>query len=853
MLIESLRDYQIKALDELRDGVRKGHRSQILVAPTGAGKCLAKDTPILMANGRIIPVQFVFPQDKIMGDDGTPRTVLSIARGREKMFRVVPIKGDPYVVNASHILSLRKTFGTDGMVLSDGTKIPKDADIVNVRADVFFASNQTVKHNLKGWRCSGIQKFDRVDADLPIPPYILGAWIGDGTAKSPAISKYPCKMIDEWIAYGQSIGCSISTSYSYNGCPTHTLKSQDKTNQFTENLKKLRVFKNKHIPDIYKYADIKDRLEILAGMIDTDGSIDKSGCDWISKYEHLANDFVFIARSCGFSAYVSKQRKGIKSLGFSSDYWRVSLTGDLDRIPTRDKIFPVRNQKKRHLVTGITLEELPEDDYYGFEIDGNRLFCLGDFTVTHNTVSASYLLNEAKAKQNVAWFICDRVSLVDQTSATLDRYGVSHGVIQADHWRWRPYEYVQVISAQTLARRKIDNAPKLIVVDEAHVLHRSVINVIEKYPDAIVVGLTATPFTKGLSKIFTNVVNSTTTDKLINDGWLVPVKMFVAKSEMDMRGAEVKFDGEWAEKDMEKQGVEIVGDIVSEWIEATNKHFNGPVKTIVFSATVAHGEELCREFAQRGYNFQQISYKDGNNERRRELIEEFRKPDSDIIGLISCEALAKGFDVTDIKIGVCARPYRKSLSGHIQQMGRVMRPHPGKDFAVWLDHAGNLTRFWEDQVEVFAHGVQELEDGKLDAKVRKEPTEKEKAEIKCTACGYMFRGRVCPSCGSERRSMSNVFAVQGQMVEFGGTKSSDWMSDKRLVWWEIVQISKDRKRGDLAAAERFAKAQYKNLTGDWPKWKFHEAIFVEPRMVTQNKIKQQVIKYAKSKFGRRLV
>jgi len=329
--------------------------------------------------------------------------------------------------------------------------------------------------------------------------------------------------------------------------------------------------------------------------------------------------------------------------------------------------------------------------------------------------------------------------------------------------------------------------------------------------------------------------------------------MFVAKSEMDMRGAAVKFDGEWAEKDMEKQGVEIVGDVVTEWVQATNKHFGGPVKTIVFSATVAHGEELCREFAQRGYNFQQISYKDGNNERRRELIDEFRKPDSEIIGLISCEALAKGFDVTDIKIGVCARPYRKSLSGHIQQMGRVMRPHPGKDFAVWLDHAGNLTRFWEDQVEVFAHGVQELEDGKLDAKVRKEPTEKEKAEIKCSACGYMFRGRVCPSCGSERRSMSNVFAVQGQMVEFGGTKSSDWMADKRLVWWEIVQISKDRKRGDLAAAERFAKAQYKNLTGDWPKWKFHEAIFVEPRMVTQNKIKQQVIKYAKSKFARRLV
>lgn len=484
---------------------------------------------------------------------------------------------------------------------------------------------------------------------------------------------------------------------------------------------------------------------------------------------------------------------------------------------------------------------------------GNRCQILVAPTGAGKTVSASYLLNEARSKGSVAWFICDRVSLVDQTSATLDRYGVPHGVIQADHWRWRPYEYVQVISAQTLSRRKIDNPPKLIVIDECHTVFKSVADAINRFPDAIVVGLTATPFTKGLGKIFSNIVNSTTTDNLIKDGWLVPVKMYVAKNSMDMRDAEIKFDGEWAEKDMENQGIKIVGDVVSEWKEKTNKHFNGPAKTIVFSATVAHGDELCREFQKEGYNFQQISYKDGNNERRRELIEEFRKPDSEIIGLISCEALAKGFDVTDIKIGVCARPYRKSLSSHIQQMGRVMRPHPGKEFAIWLDHAGNLSRFWEDQVDVFQHGVESLDDGKLDAKVRKEKTEKEKAEIACSSCGYMFKGRVCPACGTERRSkMSEVLNISGVMEEFGTVKPKDWMSDKRLVWWEIVQISKDRKRGDLAAAERFAKAQYKNLTGSWPNWKFHDAMPVEPRLVTVNKIKSQVIKYAKSKF-RRLV
>ena len=483
--------------------------------------------------------------------------------------------------------------------------------------------------------------------------------------------------------------------------------------------------------------------------------------------------------------------------------------------------------------------------------EGHRSQILVAPTGAGKTVSASYLLNEAREKRNVAWFICDRVSLVDQTSTTLDRYGVPHGVIQADHWRWRPYEFVQVISAQTLARREIDNPPKLIVVDECHTIIKSVTNAINRFSDAHVVGLTATPFTKGLGKIFTNVVNSTTTDNLIKEGWLVPVKMFSARAQMDMSQAEIKFDGEWAEKDMEKQGVAIVGDVVDEWTKKTLAHFDKPVKTIVFSATVAHGEELCREFATRGHNFQQISYKDGNNERRREIIEEFRKPDSEIIGLISCEALAKGFDVTDIKIGVCARPYRKSLSGHIQQMGRVMRPHPGKEYALWLDHAGNLSRFWEDQVDVFENGVSELNDGKHDSKVRKEKTEAEKAEFCCKSCGFMFRGKVCPACGTERKSKSDVINISGTMEEFGARKH--WMDDRRLVWHEIVQIGKDRKRGDLLAAERFAKAQFKNLYGDWPRWNFADAPAVIPRPVVVNKVKQQVISYAKSKFGRRVL
>ena len=477
---------------------------------------------------------------------------------------------------------------------------------------------------------------------------------------------------------------------------------------------------------------------------------------------------------------------------------------------------------------------------------GNRAQVLVAPTGGGKTVMASFLLSEAASKGSVAWFICDRVSLVDQTSRTLDRYGVQHGVIQADHWRYRPYEYVQVVSAQTLARRELTNRPKLIVWDECHTMYKSVMNAIKGYEDALVVGLTATPFTKGMSKVFSNVVNSTTTQKLISDEWLVPIKAYVAK-QIDMTGAEVKFDGEWKESEIEQRGIKIVGDIVSEWINKTNKEFNGPVKTIVFSATVAHGQELCREFSRHGYNFQQVSYRDGNDDRRRALIDEFRKSDSDIMGLVSCEALAKGFDVPDILCGISARPYRKSLSGHIQQMGRVMRPSPGKNFALWLDHTGNVSRFFEDQVEFFERGVEELDKRDLDSRVRKEKSIDEVHDFACHGCGFVHSEKVCPSCGMERKpKKSGIVKVAGELEEFQLSRKDDLRSNPMETWQQICWIATDRK-GQGEAASKFSKAQFKNIFGYWPEWKYEHTEPKFPTRELQRIIKANLLRYWKSK------
>jgi superfamily II DNA or RNA helicase len=321
--------------------------------------------------------------------------------------------------------------------------------------------------------------------------------------------------------------------------------------------------------------------------------------------------------------------------------------------------------------------------------------------------------------------------------------------------------------------------------------------------------------------------------------------MYAAKA-IDMTGAKV-IAGEWAEKEIEERGKTIIGDIVAEWQDKTRLHFGGPVKTIVFSATVEHGEELCKQFNAAGYNFQQISYKDGSDEHRRALIDEFRKPDSIITGLVSCEVFTKGFDVPDILCGIAARPYRKSLSSHIQQMGRVMRTAPGKSFGLWLDHCGNVLRFKEDTDEIFSNGLAALGEGDRDAKARKEPSPKEKKEITCS-CGYVFPYRmdVCPACGKEHKRLSTVETVAGVMELVGGKPLPGFLADRKSVWRQIASLSMERKKGDVEAAKKFAKAQYMNIYQEWPK--SDSMSDTEPcTLQVKNKVMGNLLRYVKGR------
>lgn len=417
---------------------------------------------------------------------------------------------------------------------------------------------------------------------------------------------------------------------------------------------------------------------------------------------------------------------------------------------------------------------------------GHRAQILYAPTGGGKTEMAIALMDATAKKYNRAAMVLDRIVLCDQTSKRLSKYSIDHGVMQSGHWRYRPYERIQVCSAQTIEKRGSFPGLNLLIIDECHAQRAQTIEFIKNNPDVKVIGLTATPFTKGLGAVYSNVVCSATTEQLVGEKHLVPLRVFIAK-EIDMTGAK-KVGGEWSKDEAGERGMKITGDVVAEWVKKTHEVFGGPKKTIVFCANVAHGADLAEKFAAAGYNFVAISYRD-SDEFKREAVEEFAKPDTTIHGLIACDILTKGFDVPDVMIGVSARPFTKSLSSHIQQMGRVMRPYEGKEFALWLDHSGNYIRFREEWEQVYHDGVDALQDDK--EKPKKEKTEAEKKDAKCPQCNHLWPGDAdtCPCCGYVRPRQNKVVNIPGELQELGAGAARDV---KQSWYSQLLHIQADR-------------------------------------------------------------
>jgi hypothetical protein len=345
-----------------------------------AGKCLAKGTKILMFDGTVKNVEDVVIGDLLMGDDSTPRTVLSLARGRETMYRVQPRcnYAEAYEVNESHILSVkeRKKRSTD--------LITRDMSIKEYLALPQWKKNDKIV----GYKVP----IEYPHAEVPIDPYWLGLWLGDGHSNSTAITCSDPEVIDFLGEFSCTLDGMRMSVYEERGrCASIALvnenPSRSKPNPIIEVLRELRVLNNKHIPFAYLVNSREVRLKVLAGLIDSDGHISRNHCLEITQVnKNLADDIVKLCRSLGFRASMVRKVAECQT-GACSVVWKVSVYGDLSIIPVlvkRKKSLPV-NLRENPLTYGFDVVKLKKGEYFGFSIDGNKRFVLGDFTVTHNT------------------------------------------------------------------------------------------------------------------------------------------------------------------------------------------------------------------------------------------------------------------------------------------------------------------------------------------------------------------------------------------------------------------------------------------------------------------------------------
>lgn len=438
---------------------------------------------------------------------------------------------------------------------------------------------------------------------------------------------------------------------------------------------------------------------------------------------------------------------------------------------------------------------------------GHRRQMLMSPTGSGKTYLGLRIGHEALVKGKRALFIADRRTLIDQTSTTADRYGLSaHGVLMSQHWRNDPSMPFQIASAQTLARREWP-AADVIIIDEAHTqLSVWVDYITSKQCTAFVIGLSATPFSTGLGKIFTNLVNAATMAELTEAGVLVPLKVLSAKR-ANMEGAATS-GGEWTDGAAGERGMEIVGDVVAEWLAHGENR-----KTIVFGSTIAHCAELCKQFNEAGV-MAQLFTSETTEDERKSILNEYRKPNTLLRVLISVEALAKGFDVPDVSCVVDCRPLRKSLSTAIQMWGRGLRssPETGKTDCLLLDHSGNIERFKDDYAEIFFNGLSALDAGeKLDKTVRKD--DEDKTPKACPQCGFKPMGKRCIACGHEVQRMSMVEAVPGHMLPVVIGKSV--LADNHRHLYEQL-VSYTRGNGKPETAKGRAAHLFKHVTGQFP-------------------------------------
>jgi DNA repair protein RadD len=442
------------------------------------------------------------------------------------------------------------------------------------------------------------------------------------------------------------------------------------------------------------------------------------------------------------------------------------------------------------------------------------------------TLTAAHIVQRALDKGNRVTFCVPTISLIDQTAKAFFDEGIRDiGVMQADHPLtngWRP---VQVASLQTLSRRDLP-ATDMVIVDEAHLVHKIVPQWMAAAPDLRFIGLSATPWTRGLGKVYDDLIVAAKIGQLIEEGYLSKFRVF-APSHPDLSAVPTRM-GDYAEDELADamSKPEITADVVKTWLALGE---NRP--TLVFGVNRAHASQLHREFEAAGVP---SAYVDAHTDRdQREAIRRAFH-DGDVRVVCNIGTLTTGVD-WDVRCLVLARP-TKSEALYQQIVGRALRTADGKADALILDHSdttmnlGFITDIHHDR----------LNDGEKKPASVDVREKKPRLPTECSACHFVkpVGVHVCPSCGFAPARKAEVEVKQGELVQMSGKRPAIDMATKQIWYSGLLWLAKDRGYKPGWAAQKF-KAKF----GMWPASGLHE-IPSEPATAIRNWVKSQAIAWA---------
>lgn len=646
----------------------------VLWLPTGAGKCLGLGTPVLRYDGHIVPVETIDEGDLLMGPDSKPRKVTACVIGSGPMYRIVPKKGTTWTCNGSHVLTLVHT-------------VTGDVEDISVRDYL-----QKSKH----WRhCHKLFQPEQVDFPycmspedtfLPLDPYFLGVWYGDGRRdlrQGVQVSKPDAEIEAACRDTAKAFGLSVRVD-TYKSCPTYRLVApRGRPNRLLRLMRGL-VGCGERLPLKYLLAPADERRAFLAGLLDTDGHLANGYYEIVQQRRGVARDIAFLARSLGFR--VTEAEKVVNG----ETYCRLSILGDAMELPLRilRKKPQPRKQKKNVRRVGFTVAPIGVDSYYGFSLSGDGRFLLGDFTVTHNTEIA---IGISKAIPCQWLFLVHRADLLKQTAERYElRTGETAGLVGGGVFNVPDDCRFVVTSFQTAHRQLKDHKQEMwklirvwaqgVIVDEVHSMPASTFyNTVMQCAAAYYrVGLSGTPMAgdQGRNLLLMGglgpVIYRVKPEVLINLGLLA--RPTIRMVEVPHPASDRKtWRGVYNERvvrnvDRNKAVVETVK--------------NAEKPALVFVQAVKHGHDLKKRLEKAGLNAR-FAWGEQPLAKRKELRDQLERGYLD--ALVCNVVFQEGIDIPSLRAVVVASGGKSEIAA-LQRIGRGMRADKatGKTrFEVW--------------------------------------------------------------------------------------------------------------------------------------------------------------------------